>query len=90
METLIKTQDQGTDGKGKKIVDDEGFSSVRKEGSSGLGVGSRPGLGGRMPTLSTVVSKQHVKVRTQEEVVKCHVRVIRGSSQNCIRLIEVV
>ena len=52
VEILIKTQDQGTHGKGKGIVDNEGVSSVRKEGSGGLGMGSRPGLGGRMSTHS--------------------------------------
>ena len=68
VETLIKTQEEGTDGKGKEIVHDEGVSSVRQEGSGGLGVGCRPVLGGRIPTLPTVVSMDHVKVRTQKEV----------------------
>ena len=65
MEILIKTQDQGSEGKGKEIVDDEVVSLVRKGGSGGLGVGSHPGLGGRMTTLPIVVS---TKVRAQEEV----------------------
>jgi hypothetical protein len=43
---------------GRKLVDEEGVSSVRTEGSgeSGSG-GSRPGFGGRMPKLPTLVSK---------------------------------
>ncbi len=64
----FSTDNQGTDGKGKEIVDDEGVSSVKKEGSGELGVGSRPGLRGRMPALPTVASKQYAKVRSQEEV----------------------
>ena len=65
----MKEQEEQKDGKGKKVVDEEGVSSVRTEGSGGSGSGgSRPGFGGRMPKLPTLVSKQDFKVRAKEEV----------------------
>jgi hypothetical protein len=69
VETLMKEREQQKDGKGKEVVDEEGVSSVRTEGSGGSGSGgSRPGFGGRMPKLPTLVSKQDFKVRVKEEV----------------------
>ena len=52
----MKERDQQKDGKGKEVVDKEGVSSVRTEGSGGTlsgSGGSRPGFGGRMPKLPT-------------------------------------
>ena len=43
------------------------FDSTEGSGGSGSG-GSRPGFGGRMPKLPTLVSKQDFKVRAKEEV----------------------
>jgi hypothetical protein len=69
VETLMKEGEQQKDGKGKEVVDEEGVSSVRTEGSGGSGSGgSRPGFGGRMPKLPTLVSKHDFKVRAKEEV----------------------
>jgi hypothetical protein len=54
VETLMKEGEQQKDGKGKEVVDEEGVSSVRTEGSGGSGSGgSRPGFGGRMTKLQT-------------------------------------
>ncbi len=65
----MKEGEQQKDGKGKEVVDEEGVSSVRTEGSGGSGSGgSRPGFGGRMPKLPTLVSKHDFKVRAKEEV----------------------
>jgi hypothetical protein len=70
LQVAIKTlQFKKKDGKGKEVVDEEGVSSVRTEGSGGSGSGgSRPGFGGRMPKLQTLVSKQDFKIRVKEKV----------------------
>ena len=68
VETLIKEREEQKDGKGKEVVDEEGVSSVRTEGSGSRGSGnggSRPGFWGRIPKLSTVVSTQDFKVRVK-------------------------
>ena len=69
VETLMKEREEKKDGKGKEVVDEEGVSSVRTEGSGSRGSGnggSRPGFWGRIPKLSTVVSNQDFKVRVKE------------------------
>ncbi len=54
VETLMKEREQQQDGKGKEVVDEEGVSYVRTEGSGGSGSGgSRPGFGGRMTKTSS-------------------------------------
>ena len=54
LETLMKEREEEKDGKGKEVLDEEGFSLVRTGGSGGSGIGgSRPGFGGRIPKLPT-------------------------------------
>ncbi len=70
----MKERGEGKEGKGKKVVHKEGVSSVRTEGYRGRG-GSRPVLKGKMPKLTTLVSRQDVKVRSNFEPRKRWTRI---------------